>query len=154
MSNLYGNGYIQGFLRLLSGARIVDTVNTQYLLALVETVSATLEKAVFIVPQNMTILTAQLTATTSITANDTNYWTFAMTNTTASKSLLLATDVNTTKATGGSGITANTLRSLSLTSTTADLTVAKGDLVTFTFTKTSSASNIVGGLLKLGYVEV
>jgi hypothetical protein len=67
----------------------------------------------------------------ALTANDTNFITWTITNLgqagAGSTAMLAATDVNTTKATGGSALTANTKRALTLNATLTNLVVQAGD---------------------------
>ncbi len=67
----------------------------------------------------------------ALAANDTNYITFSVINMgqagSGSTAMLAATDINTTKATGGSALAANTKRSLTLHGTPANLDVVVGD---------------------------
>ena len=58
--------------------------------------------------------------------------------------LLAASDLNTTKTTGGSGPTNYVQRALSLNGTPANLNTAAGDVLVFTATKAASAANLVG----------
>jgi hypothetical protein len=66
---------------------------------------------------------------TTLAANDTNYITFSVTNLgrdgAGSTALLSSSDSNTTKATGGSGLTADAVRELIISATYNN--VAKGD---------------------------
>jgi hypothetical protein len=57
--------------------------------------------------------------------------------------MLAATDANTTKATGGTAIAANTKRTLTLTSTTADLAVVEGDRLLVRFAATGTLAGAV-----------
>jgi len=70
-------------------------------------------------------------AVDALAAHDTNYVTFSITNLgqagAGSTAMLAATDANTTKLTGGSAISANTKRSLTVHGTAGNLVVAKGD---------------------------
>ena len=67
----------------------------------------------------------------ALAAHDTNYITFSVTNLGqaggGSTDMLAATDANTTKATGGTALSANTKRSLTVHGTGANLDVVKGD---------------------------
>lgn len=122
------------------------------------TISATtsVDKVLGSLPRNATITAIKLTVNTTVAAHDTNYWTFAVTNRTSGAGttvLLAATDANTTKATGGSAVTAYTARTLTLTSTTADLLVDEGDLISFTATKAASASDLVDCTLEVFYKD-
>ena len=85
----------------------------------------------------------------ALAANDANYITFSITNLgqagAGSTAMLAATDANTTKATGGSAIAANTKRALSLHGTAANLVVAKGDRLRVRATATGTLANTVTG---------
>jgi len=69
----------------------------------------------------------------ALAANDTNYITFSMTNLgqagAGSTAMLAATDPNTTKATGGSALVANSKRQLVLHGTAVNLAVVEGDRI-------------------------
>ena len=73
------------------------------------------------VPETGTITSAEFAGVDALAANDTNYITFSITNLgqagADSTVILAATDANTTKATGGTALSANTKRSLTLTGT-------------------------------------
>lgn len=96
----------------------------------------------FIIPRDGVLVEAQIVAEDTLAANDTNYQTFALTNTLRSgagtTAMLAATDANTTKATGGSALTAQVARTLTLHGTAANLRVAKGDVILFLATATQS----------------
>jgi hypothetical protein len=84
-----------------------------------------------IVPKSGRIAAAIFSALAALAAHDTNYITFSITNLgqagAGSAAALAATDANTTKATGGSALAANTKRTLTLSSTTTNLDVVEGD---------------------------
>lgn len=86
-----------------------------------------------VVPETGTLSSINLVSRSALSASDTNYITFTVTNLgtngAGSTVMLAATDVNTTKATGGSAISAGAPRSLTLTSTTANLAVTKGQVL-------------------------
>lgn len=70
------------------------------------------------------------TGAQGLAANDTNYITFSVTNKSNSDAAMLAaSDANTTKATGGSAVTAYTRRGLTLNSTAANLIVDSQDVL-------------------------
>lgn len=86
---------------------------------------------------------------TSIAASDTDYWTFGVVNKGAAGSgTTVVVDgtaaANSTKVTGGSALTANVKRDLTLTGTGADLIFAAGDVIEITVTKAASATTIAG----------
>lgn len=87
--------------------------------------------AYIIVPQTGTLADADFSCIDALVASDTNYVTFSITNLgqagAGSNVMLAATDVNTTKTTGGSALGANTKRALTVNSTAASLAVVKGD---------------------------
>lgn len=64
--------------------------------------------------------------------------------------MLAATDANTTKATGGTALAANTKRALTLNGTPANLVTAAGDRLRFSPAGTGTLANTVtGGVLVL-----
>lgn len=83
----------------------------------------------------------------ALAANDTNYITFSVTNLgqagAGTAALLAASNANTTKATGGTALAANTKRSLTLTATGADLVVAAGDRIRVRAAATGTLANTV-----------
>lgn len=87
--------------------------------------------AYVIVAETGVVSSVDFSGVDALAANDTNYLTFSITNLgqagAGSTAILAATDANTTKATGGSAIAANTKRSLSLSGTAANLAVTSGD---------------------------
>jgi hypothetical protein len=84
-----------------------------------------------IVPEAGTLASVDFSSLAALAAHDSNYITFSITNLgqagAGTAVMLAATDANTTKATGGTALSANTKRSLTLTATGADLVVAAGD---------------------------
>jgi hypothetical protein len=77
------------------------------------------------------VVGAVFSSLAALAAHDTNYITFSITNLgqagAGSAAILAATDANTTKSTGGTALAANTKRTLTLSSTAADLAVVEGD---------------------------
>lgn len=132
---------------------IPNPKRTQKIIIPLGTVSATASHVLVQMPEAGTITAIKSAVITSITANDTNYWTEQVTNATQSKTLLAGSDANTTKATGGAGYTANTYRSFTLTATTADRVIAKNDVLNITLTKSASADNQVGKSLIIEYTK-
>lgn len=82
-----------------------------------------------------------------LAAHDTNYITWTITNLgqdgTGSTAMLAATDVNTTKATGGTALAANTRRDLTLHGTAANLVVAQGDRLRIRAAASGTLANTV-----------
>lgn len=100
-----------------------------------------------IVPKTGTVTSINFNQLSGLAAHDTNYATFSVTNLGAAASgttaLLAATDANTTKATGGTALTANIVRALTLTSTSADLAVTAGDVLRLRATASGTLAGAV-----------
>ncbi len=100
-----------------------------------------------VVPENGRLIEALYYGTTALSANDTNYITFTVTNLgqagAGSTALLGAVDGNTTKATGGAAIAASTLRTMTLSTTSANLDVKKGDLLRVRAAASGTLANTV-----------
>lgn len=102
-----------------------------------------------ICPQNGTLIEAIFSGTDALAAHATNYITFSITNLgqagAGSTALLGAVDANTTKTTTGSAIAAHTARSLTLSTTPANLVVAKGDRLRVRSTANGTSANTITG---------
>lgn len=100
-----------------------------------------------IAPATGTISGLRSTVDTTVTTSDATYWTASAVNKgaagTGTTAILAASDANTTKATGGSALTAYVARAWSLHGTPANLAVTKGDVIAVTFTKTGAAADLV-----------
>ena len=112
------------------------------------TIATTGNSDVFIIAPAAGVLTsAVFSGVDALAASDTNFITFSVTNlgTTGSGSaaMLAATDANTTKTTGGTALTANAARTLSLSGTAANLVVAAGDRLRIRAAATGTLANTV-----------
>lgn len=100
-----------------------------------------------IAPAAGTLTSALFSGVDALAANDTNYVTFSITNLgqagSGTAAMLAATDANTTKATGGTALAANTLRTLSLNGTAANLVVAAGDRIRIRAAASGTLANTV-----------
>lgn len=100
-----------------------------------------------IVPNAGKLSSVDFSGVDALAASDTNYVTFSITNLgqagSGSTAMLVATDANTTKATGGTAIAANTKRSLTLHGTAANLVVAAGDRLRVRVAATGTLANTV-----------
>jgi hypothetical protein len=108
------------------------------------------------VPDGATALSElDITVTTTVATDDTNFWTPTCVNLgtggAGSTAMLATTDANTNKVTGGSAITANIPRALTLHATPANLAVVGGQFLALTFTKTASAANLVGLVVRASF---
>lgn len=100
-----------------------------------------------IAPVNGKLIEALFSALAALAANDTNYITFSITNLGqaggGSNAMLAATDPNTTKATGGSAIAANTKRVLTLNTDASKRAVQAGDRLRIRATATGTLAGAV-----------
>jgi hypothetical protein len=100
-----------------------------------------------VVPVSGVLSSVIFSATSALAASDTNFITFSMTNFgqagSGSTALLAATDANTTKSTGGTALSADTRRNLTLSATAANLVVARGDRIRIRAAATGTLANTV-----------
>lgn len=101
--------------------------------------------AYIIVAETGVVSSIDFSAVDALATSDTNYITWTVTNLgqagAGSTAILAATDANTTKATGGSAIAANTKRSLTLSGTAANLVVTAGDRLRIRAAATGTLAN-------------
>lgn len=102
-----------------------------------------------IVPQTGAISSIDFSGVDALATSDTNYITWTVTNlgqAGAGSTAILATTpagINTTKATGGTAIAANTVYPLTLSATSANLVVASGDRLRLRAAATGTLANTV-----------
>lgn len=100
-----------------------------------------------IVPKSGRVVAALFSSLAALAAHDTNYVTFSITNLgqdgAGTAAILAASDANTTKATGGSALVANTKRTLTLHGTTANLDVVEGDRLLVRFAASGTLAGAV-----------
>lgn len=100
-----------------------------------------------IVPNQGNLVSVDFSGVDALAASDTNYITWSITNLgqtgSGSTAMLAATDANTTKATGGSAVSANTKRSLTVHGTAANLVVAAGDRLRIRAAVTGTLANTI-----------
>ena len=112
------------------------------------TIATTGNSDVFVIaPAAGTLTSAVFSGTDALATSNTNYITFSITNLgqagAGTAAMLAATDANTTKATGGTALSANTVRSLTLNGTAANLVVAAGDRIRIRAAATGTLANTV-----------
>jgi len=122
---------------------IPSSINTETL-----TVATTGNTDTYIIaPITGIIKLVDFSGTTTLATSDTNYVTFSITNLgqagAGSTAILSATDTNTTKTTGGSAITANTKRTLLLSSVLNANNVVEGDRLLIRAAATGTLANTV-----------
>lgn len=101
----------------------------------------------FLAPRTSTLLAAYFSAVDALTASDTNYITWTVTNLgqagAGSAALLASDNLNTTKATGGAAIAANTKKTLVVSATVNDIQVVEGDRIRIRAAATGTLANTV-----------
>jgi hypothetical protein len=89
--------------------------------------------AYFLAPRTLSVVQIDFSGVEALSASDTNYITWTITNLgqdgSGSAALLAATDPNTTKATGGTALVAGTKRTLTLSTTLTNLQIIEGDRI-------------------------
>jgi hypothetical protein len=110
--------------------------------------TATGNNDVFVIaPVSGVLSAAWFSGVDALTANDSNFITFSITNLgtsgSGSAAMLAATDANTTKSTGGTALVANARRVLTLNGTAANLVVAAGDRLRLRAAVTGTLANTV-----------
>jgi hypothetical protein len=98
-------------------------------------------------PADGWINSVSFTTPTAVTQSDTNYWAFALEDMASSNQLLSSGAANTTKATGGNAIAANTPLNLTLGS---GYLVRAGDTLQFSVTATGSPTAMIGCKVAIG----
>lgn|SRR3990167_4406812 len=100
-----------------------------------------------ICPISGILVSVDFSGVDALAANDTNYITFSITNLgragSGTTAMLVATDTNTTKATGGTAVSANTVRELTLVTSGNDLKVVAGDRLRIRAAVTNTLANTV-----------
>jgi hypothetical protein len=98
-------------------------------------------------PKTGKVVAAVFSSLATLAANDSNYVTFGIVNLgqagAGTAAILGAVDGNTTKATGGTALAASTKRALTLSTTTADLSVVEGDVLRVRFAATGTLAGAV-----------
>lgn len=101
----------------------------------------------FVAPRTMTLVEAYFSGTDALATSDTNYITWTITNLgqtgAGTNALLLSSDLNTTKATGGAAIAANTKRTLTVSTTPTAVQVIQGDRIRIRAAATGTLANTV-----------
>lgn len=111
------------------------------------TISATATRTIFRAKSEVVIKQITLLVETTVTANDTNYWSFQVKNITKVVPTLLSAAV-TTQATGGATMTAYVKFDLN---PDQYLYLAPNDVLELVATKTASASNLVNLVVATDY---
>jgi len=111
-----------------------------------ETISATADRNIFYSYVAAYIVAVKLFAKTTVAANDTNYWTIQVVNNTGAVDLVATAP--TTEATGGTAITSDTAWDVGVDQ---NLTLAAGDVLQLTATKTAAGADLVNPMVAVVY---
>lgn len=143
---IFFNAYA-GSTYALGGADIPSVQTTSVTIA---TAAGNTDVAI-IAPITGNVSAAIFSGTDTLATSDTNFVTWTITNRglagSGSVNILGSTTTNSTRATGGSAITAETARTLTLTSTAADLAVVQGDRLRVRYAVTGTLANTVTGAI-------
>jgi predicted RecA/RadA family phage recombinase len=140
---------------LAEGAATADKLsivaNSRPIIVPLGTVSVTTSQVAFVAPTAGSLNAAKIVTKDAVDANDTKYWTFALTNKGAAGAGDDKIVEMTTKATGGTGLAAYTALSLG-TLDGAHKVLAAGDVVLFTATKSGDATALDEAALMLEFL--
>jgi len=149
-----GTGSISA-TNLAEGAATADKLsivaNSRPVIVPLGTVSATTSQVAFVAPTAGSLNAAKIVTKDAVAADDTNYWTFTLTNKGAAGAGTDKIVEKTTKATGGSALEAYTALSLGTLDGTHK-TLAAGDVVLFTATATESPTPLTEAALMLEFL--
>lgn len=142
-------------LAAVDGTMLTAAGGTKELSGQLGTINATTSFAFNCPATAATLAAAVFSSSAAIAASDTDYWTWTLTNLGPSGSgttvMLAGAAANTTKLTGGTALTANVARSLSLTGTGTDLVTAANDRLVLTMTKTGSPADLTLSAVRLDF---
>lgn len=134
----------------VTAPKLSGTANTRPVIIPLGAVSATTSQIAFVAPCAGVINSVKLVTKDAVTADDTNYWTFTLTDkgTGAGAGKIVE---KTTKSTGGSALAAYVALSLGTPDATHKI-MAIGDVVLFTATKTASATALAEAALLIEFL--
>lgn len=135
----------------ITAAKLTDTANSRAIIVPLGAVSATTSQVVFVAPTAGTLNAAKIVTKDAVTADDTNYWTFALTDLGAAGEGTDKIVEMTTEETGGTGLAAYVALSLGTLNATHKV-LAAGDVVLFTATKAASATALANAAIMLEFL--
>lgn len=132
-------------------AKLSNTANSRIVVVTLGTISATTSMCAFVAPVAGSLNQAYFVNKNAITANDTNYWTLALTDKGAAGAGTDTIVTINTKATGGTAIAAYDAYDMGTLDATHKA-LSAGDVVLFTATKAASAANLEESALVLEFL--
>ena len=149
-----GTGSISA-TNLAEGAATADKLsivaNSRPVIVPLGTVSANTSQVAFVAPTAGSLKAAKIVTKDAVAANDTNYWTFTLTNKGAAGAGTDKIVEMTTEATDGTGLEAYVALDLG-TLNEAHKVLAAGDVVLFTAAATGTATNLTEAALMLEFI--
>lgn len=134
----------------VTAPKLSGTANTRPVIIPLGAVSATTSQIAFVAPCAGVINSVKLVTKDAVTADDTNYWTFTLTDKGTGAGVGKIVE-KTTKITGGSALAAYVALSLGTPDATHKI-MAIGDVVLFTATKTASATALAEAALLIEFL--
>ena len=134
-----------------TAANLSATANSRAIIVPLGAVTATTSQVAFVAPTAGTLNAAKIVTKDAVAANDTNYWTFTLTDKGANGTGTDKIVEKSTKVTGGSALVAYKALDLGALNATHKV-LAAGDVVLFTATKTGSATALAEAALMLEFL--
>lgn len=135
----------------VTAPKLSAVANSRAIIVPLGAVTATTSQVVFVAPTAGTLNAAKIVTKGAVAANDTNYWTFTLTDLGAAGAGTDKIVEKTTKATGGSALAAYTPLSLGTLDATHKV-LAAGDVVLFTATNSGSATALAEAALMMEFL--
>lgn len=135
----------------VTAAKLSAAGNSRAIIVPLGAVSATTSQVAFVAPTAGSLNAAKIVTKDAVVANDTDYWTFTLTDLGAAGAGTDKIVEMTTEATGGTGLEAYIALSLGTLSETHKV-LAAGDVVLFTATKAASATALANAALMLEFL--
>lgn len=135
----------------VTAPKLSAVANSRAIIVPLGAVTATTSQVVFVAPTAGTLNAAKIVTKDAVAANDTNYWTFALTNKGATGAGTDKIVEKTTKATGGAALVAYKALDLGTLNATHKV-LAAGDVVLFTATKAADATALAEAALMMEFL--
>jgi hypothetical protein len=135
----------------VTAAKLSAAANSRAIIVPLGAVSATTSQVVFVAPTAGSLNAAKIVTKDAVAANDTNYWTFTLTDKGANGTGTDKIVEKSTKMTGGSALVAYKALDLGALNATHKV-LAADDVVLFTATKTGSATALAEAALMLEFL--
>ena len=135
----------------VTAPKLSAVANSRAIIVPLGAVTATTSQVVFVAPTAGTLNAAKIVTKDAVAANDTNYWTFTLTDKGATGAGTDKIVEKTTKATGGAALVAYKALDLGTLDATHKV-LAAGDVVLFTATKAADATALAEAALMMEFL--